>query len=159
MTVVIHVREGKREVDRVERTRWEEVDRAAGEASAPVAVVDVESPPLEGRDDVHVTIVIEVSHDDGATRDGPPRSWSGQCGMELPVAFPISEVDLDACLRVADENQVELAVAVDIGEVRCHIPILAAHDRLREPSLPIADEGLDAAEVAGADDVREAVVV
>ena len=79
--------------------------------------------------------------------------------MELPVAPPVSEIDLDACLRVPDQDQVQFTVAIDIGQLGRDIPVLAPPNRFRESSSPIADEGLDATEVAGPNDVGEAVMV
>src|SRR5215471_12916042 len=136
MAVVIDVGEGERKIDRVERSRWNEVDMSTGKTSVPVAIVDVESPALKGGDNVHVPIVIEIPDDDGPARHGPSRSGSGQRGVELPVAFSIAQVDLDAGFCVSDENQVQFAVTIDIHELRCHIPVLAAHQRFRETSLP-----------------------
>src|SRR4029453_4561692 len=69
------------------------------------------------------------------------------------------KIDLDAGLLKPEHDQVQFAVAIDIGQLGRHIPVLTPHDRFREPPLPIAEEGLDAAEVADSDDIGEAVIV
>src|SRR4029453_8261127 len=66
------------------------------EASPAIAVINVDSPALEGRDDAQMTVAIELPYNDGPTRHAGSRSPLGKGCLEFPVARPIAEINLDA---------------------------------------------------------------
>jgi hypothetical protein len=75
------------------------------------------------------------------------------------VALPIPKIDLDASLLQPKEDQVQFAVAIDIGQLGRHIPVLARHDCFGEPTFSIAEEGLDLAKMTGPHNVGVAIVI
>src|SRR5207253_6116158 len=119
MAIVVHIADGQRlgcVLRRPERRR------AAGEAPAPVAVIDVDSPSLEGGNQVEMTVVIQVSDNQVAPRHGLARLPFRKCGLQAPVSRVVTEIDLDAGLLKSHKDQLEVAVAVQVGELRSDVP-------------------------------------
>src|SRR5207248_2222785 len=141
------------------RTLGVKIHTASGEPSPPITVVDVNSPPLEHRDEVRVTVAIEVPNDQGPAGHDRPRAGLGKPRVESPVPRSIPEINLDTGLFKSDQNQVQMAVPVDIRELGCDIPVLTLKDLFGEATPAIAQESLDASEVACRHDVRESVAV
>ena len=79
--------------------------------------------------------------------------------MESPVPSPIAEIDFDGGLLIPEQDQIQIAVPVEIGKLGRHIPVLSAENLFDEASAAIAQEGLHPPEVAGRHDVRESVAV
>ena len=52
-----------------------------------------------------------------------------------------------------------MAVPVDVGKLGGHMAVIASKNLFREPALPVAEQGLDATEVAGGYDVGKPVAV
>src|SRR6266550_9380390 len=52
-----------------------------------------------------------------------------------------------------------MAVPVDIGELSGHITVLASKHLFSEPTSPVAEQGLNTAEMAGGYDVRKPIAV
>ena len=79
--------------------------------------------------------------------------------MERPVPCSITEVHFDADSLISEQDQVQEAVPVEIGELDRHIAVLPRKNLFREPAPAVAQEGLHPAEVTGRHDVRESVAV
>jgi len=109
---------------------------AAGEASPAVAVVNVDPPALKRRDQVKVPVVIEIPDDEGPTWHGRAGSDVREPRMEPPGPRAIAEVDLEADLGISDQDQVQIAVPVDIGELRGDIPVVSRKNPFRESPRP-----------------------
>src|SRR2546428_9967627 len=57
------------------------VYRTSGEIALAIAMVDVDPPALEGRDQVEVPVVIEIADNQGPTRHGGSRARLGERGV------------------------------------------------------------------------------
>src|SRR5439155_4123981 len=66
-------------------------------------------------------------------------------------------IDFDGGLLIPEQDQIQIAVPVEIGKLGRHIPVLSAENLFDEASAAIAQEGLHPPEVAGRHDVRESV--
>src|SRR5439155_323538 len=124
-----------------------------------IAVVNVDPPALEGRDQVEVTVLIEIADNQGPARHGGSRAGLGERSVERPVPRPIAEVHLDARVSIPEQDQVQMVIPVDVGELGGHMAVVSAKNLFRESAPTVAEQGLDATEVAGDYDVREPVAV
>src|SRR6267378_5007647 len=86
---------------------------APGEASPAISVIDVDPPALKRRDQVQVTVVIEIGDNQGPTRHDRSRARLGKRRMDRPVPLPITEIHLDA-ISIPEQDEVQMAVAVEI---------------------------------------------
>ena len=155
MAILVDVTQGERlKLPR----RGVEIYRTPREATPPIAVIDVDRA-LKRRDDVQVTVVIEVPDNQRSTWHDPLRPRFRERRVELPVPRPIAEIDLEAGRSISEQDEVQMAVSVEIAERRGHITVLSPKSLSREPSSAVAQEGLHDSEVAGRHDVREPIAV
>ena len=103
--------------------------------------------------------MIEIADDQGPTRHGASRTRLGERSVERPVPRPIAEVHLDTGISISEQDQVRMTITVEIRELGPHISVLFLKNLSRVPSPPVAEQGLDASEMAGDYDVREPVAV
>src|SRR2546425_389674 len=84
--------------------------RAPGEGSMAITVVDVRPPTLEGRHQVGVAVLIQIHDEEVSTRER--RSWSGlgKRPMKTPISVSVAEEDLDSGPLEADQHEVQKTV-------------------------------------------------
>ena len=122
-------------------------------------MIDVNAPALEGRDQIEVPVPIEIADNQGPTRQGASRAGRGEGGVERPISRPVTDVHLDPRVSIPEQDQIQMAVPVDVGELGGHMPVFPPQHLFGEAPPAVAQEGLHAAEVAGHYDVREPVAV
>lgn len=156
VAVLVHISKDKR----LCRVLWQSKRcRPAGEGSAAIAMIDVDSPALKGRDQVHVAVIIQVP--DGQCAAGHCLFGSDlrKGSVELPVSLSITVINLDARLLKSDQDKFQRAVPIDISELGCHVPVVCPKSLFCKSPFSVTEEGLHNSKVARQYDVRESIAV
>src|SRR5437870_3273678 len=130
----------------------------APEPEAATAIPNA-SADLSGGDHVAMTVTVDGRNGQGSARHRRSLSRLGQRRVELPISPPVSEIDLETRRAISEQEKIELPVPVDIDELGSHVSVVPPHEPFGEAALSIAEERLDAAEVARRDEIGKSIAI